>query len=377
MASFSVFGMQIWPWSIATAWALTRNDQFVEGCLRSGYGEGELCRPSLGAIQTEAYDWRWNTGIVQYRETMCFGRRPLMLFPTVATAANRVRLELDQHRWDFPKDDVLARFPKLAIGDRLSPLLWASVWRGSDPRSQERVTFSHAAWWIASEQGTRVFALDDRDSWRPAFDALLTVIEDGEVALFTVDSRRARRLPADLLGSFDVNYPAMALNQFAGSPYRPGDSSFIETDLLNSEGDQYFLQGQREPAGRGLQVSSTDLLKMFAERRAGFAGSPASGDPFGSELDQVAAKMLEGASRVDSSKGGRPNNLVLYIPEACARLKTGQVPTKKTPFAREIHSWLETIPKKDLKGGIEDADTIARHIGPLWEVWEAHRSPKA
>jgi hypothetical protein len=180
------------------------------------------------------------------------GRRPLMLFPTVAAAAERVRLELNQHRWDFPRDEVLARFPKLAVGDLPTPSQWASVWRAYDPRNQRRVPFSHAAWWIASEQGTRIFALDDHAAWAPAFDASLVTIADGEVAIFSIDPGPARPLQVDLFDGISVNYPAYDW-------YRPGLHSFIECDLL--EGDRYFTCGQDEPIHRGLQVSSTDLLK--------------------------------------------------------------------------------------------------------------------
>jgi hypothetical protein len=248
--------MQIWPWSIATAWALTRNDEFVEGCIRSD--DGELYTPGLGAIETEAYDWRWNTPIMG----KSLGCRPLMLFPTVTAAAERVRVAINQHRLDFPRDEVLARFPKLAVGDQPTPSQWASVWRGNSPHDHRRVSLSHAAWWVASEQGTRIFDLDDRASWKPAFATLLAPIVDREFPIYSTDPPPARPLPADLFDDIPVNYPSRALDQFAGFPYRPGLHSFIDCDLLEG-GDRYFTRGQVDPTQRGLQIGSAALLRLL------------------------------------------------------------------------------------------------------------------
>jgi hypothetical protein len=243
------------------------------------------------------------------------------------------------------------------------------VWRGNNPHDHGRVTFSHAAWWIASEQGTRIFALDDHAVWKPAFDALLAAIVDSKIVAFSVYRSPSQRLSADLFDNMLVDYPAHALDQFRW----PGDSSFIRTDLLNSEGDQYFLRSQDEPTHRGLQVSSTDLLKMFAERRAGPADRL---DQFESRLDQIAADILKKASQKIPSVGGRPHNQALYIPEVCKQLKSGgPIPRKKIVFARDIHNWLKEHPKVHVspKETVEDPETIGKHIAPLWEVWEAHR----
>jgi hypothetical protein len=319
-----IFGMQRWPLSIAAAWVLTRNENFVEGCSRSGYGVEELCRPGLGAVKTETYDWRNDRPIEGSR----LGRRPVMLFPTVEEAATRLRCELNDHQWDFPRDEVLARFPNR---DADQSVLLASVWRGSDPRRQSRLTFSHAAWWIASEQGTRIFALDDRIEWKPAFDALLAGIVEGEVAVSAVDPPPARPLSASLFDSIPVDYPAQALDQFLGSPYRPGQSSFVRCELLSSEGDDYFTSGKIEPAWRGLQVRSNDLLQMlgtyskpkpFTRRTADqfvaeqFAGTPdmtiddvrqlAKGRGNREELDSAYRRYKETTTGLPLKRGRRP-----------------------------------------------------------------------
>jgi hypothetical protein len=253
-----VFENRRWPLSIASAWVLSRNKEFVESCVRRHEPE-DL---GLGPVKTQAQEWRRNTGIVQYGATMWFGRRPVMLFPTVEAAAERLQHELaPTSEGLFERAEVLARFPKLAVGDCPSPSQWASVWRGSSPHDHRRITFSHAAWWIASEQGTRIIALDDRAAWKPAFDALLPRIVDREFVIYSTDPPPARPLSADLFDGIPIDYPAQALDQFAGFPYRLGPVSFIGCDLL--EGDRYFTRGQDEPTHRGLQVSSTDLLKMF------------------------------------------------------------------------------------------------------------------
>jgi hypothetical protein len=297
MASISVFGMQRWPLSISTAWVLTRNEAFVEGCTRREPETGEL---GLGRVKTEAYDWRNDTPIEGTR----LGRRPLMLFPTVEAAADLLRHELNQHQGDFPRDEVLARFPKLADADHSA--LRASVWRGNDPRRQNRITLSHAAWWIASEQGTRIFPLDDRIEWSPAFDKLLATVVEGELAIFSVDPPPARRVSADLFDGMPVDYPAQALTQPFGSPYRPGRDSFIECDLLGAQGDQYFKAGKFEPAWRGLQVSSNDLLQMLGAHSKPKAFTRRTADQFVSEhLTDAPDLTLDDLRKRGTGRGNR------------------------------------------------------------------------
>jgi hypothetical protein len=276
-----VFENQRWPLSIASAWVLSRNKEFVASCVRPNEPE-DL---GVGPVRTEAYNWRWDVPINGKQ----LGRRPVMLFPTVEAAAERLQRELTPTSTGlFERAEVLARFPQLATGDCPSPSAWDSVWKGIDPRSQERLTFSHAGWWIASEQGARIFPLDDHASWKPALDELLAAVVDDTAAIFSVDSQGAQRLSGKLFCGVLVDYPAYALR----FPWRRGHDLFVECDLLNLEGDQYFSRGAREPAWRGLQVA--DLLKMYGRRRTGSVGRPTSMDLIEKQLDDRISALHPG-----------------------------------------------------------------------------------
>jgi hypothetical protein len=251
MGPISVFGMQRWPLSIATAWVLTRERRFVEDCAGTS---------ALAAIEGRAADWRRNTMV----NGQDLHRRPVMLFPSAEMAALALRAELNHDQWDYSTDEVLQRFPGLGEPD------WGratgSVWRGQDPNDRKRIPLSHAAWWVASQQGSEIVALDDRSIWSPAFKLLLQLIVDQRLQVFAIDPSPAELIDyadfdlADAAGSFPIDFPVHASEGFGGSPYRPGRGAFIACDLLG--GDSYYAAGQLKPVWSGMQVPTNQLLKV-------------------------------------------------------------------------------------------------------------------
>jgi hypothetical protein len=251
--------MQRWPLSIAAAWVLTREEQFVEGCYRAAYN------PTLNPVENDATDWRRNTKVGGHD----LNRRPVMLFPSAEAASLRLRTVLSHDQWDFSRDEVLSSCPPLD-GDQASVM--ASVWRGQDPEKHKRIPLSHAAWWIASERASQIFALDDRTIWAPAFTSLLCSIVDRQVRVSANDPSPARSMDAalfdlaDAAGTFPIDFPARASEGFGGPPYRPGYGAFIACDLL--AGDRYYTANTREPAWSGLQLLSADLLQLFSKSKS-------------------------------------------------------------------------------------------------------------
>jgi hypothetical protein len=245
--SHSIFQMRWWPSPIATAWVLTRNERFIDRV-------GERYRNGLGPIAAEAQNWRHDVKV----NGVSLGRHPVMLFPTVESAAARLHAELPEQQRGFPKDRVLAKFPKL--DDQDYDRVLGSLWRGQNPNDQKRVGLSHAAWWLASKRNTQAFRLDDSAAWRSAFDQILSAIVDGRVGVFATKPPPVQPIPADKFDGMPVEYPARASeHRLVGSPYKCGGDAFIKCDF-NS--DQYFAVGQREPVWSGLQVNSDDLLKL-------------------------------------------------------------------------------------------------------------------
>jgi len=229
-----------WPRNVAVAWVLSRDQEFAHACARSD---------APYVVEAEAVTWR-RAG------------KPAMLFPTPDTALERLCkvLELDVSTTDFLRSDVVAHFP----AD--SGHLLETVWRGDDPREHHRIRLSHAAWWLASDYGSKPFVLDDRQAWARGFDILLPKIVEGRVSVMQIGAPPASPLDGKIFDQVPLEAPCRASETWGGSLYRPGYHTFVACDLLDPRGDRYFERGSSEPKWQGLVVLSDELLDCFKAR---------------------------------------------------------------------------------------------------------------
>jgi hypothetical protein len=184
-----IFGLERWALSIATAWVLTRNEEFVADWLSSCFSSG-----------TYAAVWRFDMPVPGAR----LKRHPVMLFPTAESAAQRLHEEIPHDKWDFSKDEVLALFPKIDDPNRSTVL--ASVWRGQNPDEHEWLPLSHAAWWLVSEGGSKVCVLDDAAIWKRAFETLTKTIP-----LFASEPPPYQKIPSHQTLDVFFNYPCQRI----------------------------------------------------------------------------------------------------------------------------------------------------------------------
>jgi hypothetical protein len=278
--SGSIFEKQRWPLSIATAWVLTREPRFVEGCVRD---RGQNA-PELGPVETEAADWRFNT-MVSRRD---LDRRPVMLFPTVDSAAQRLR-EAFPEQDTFSQREVLTKFPRLDDADRVA--VFASMWSGQSPHDHEWLLLSHAAWWVASGGGRKLCVLDDARTWEKLLASLSKT-----VAIFGTHPPPYCRIAPDEFVGVPFEYPCRAFSpdlepnrnswNRLGPVYEPGRDTFIRCTLDPREtfgGDLYYLgnPGLRivpppfppQPRWGKLMVRSAELLESSQPRSERFTAS--------------------------------------------------------------------------------------------------------
>ena len=259
--SSSILDAEWWPFGVAAGWVLSRNERFAVECHQE-------TNPPIAAVRNAAYQWRWDIKV----DGCSLGRRPIMLFPSEEIAAEQLQAEVDAARIRcednaYSAVNIRSRFPQIDYPDRVR--VAASMWQGQDPNKCRRISLSHAAWWIASTQGTTPFALDDRAAWASAFTPLLQSIVDKDVQVFGVVAQPpVQKVPADSFDGVPVEYPARASEGSGGSPYQHGYHAFVAADLL-AHGDRYYARGKREAIWRGLQLSTVDLLKCFRKNISG------------------------------------------------------------------------------------------------------------
>jgi hypothetical protein len=202
-----IFAAKWWPASVAAGWVLSRNQEFAERCNRPD--------PAGHVADVEAYDWRYNLPVFGER----LDRRPVMLFPTGACAfrvlngeveANRIGTHTGKNGMTFVAEEVRARFP--ALDDPRRDRVLASVWRGDDPQLEKRIPLSHAAWWIASDRGTKAVVLDDRTIWQSAFGLLLEHIVEGRVPILAAHRRADLDRRIDQVDTLTFTAPLTQLN---------------------------------------------------------------------------------------------------------------------------------------------------------------------
>jgi len=325
-----------WPVPAATAWVLSRNREFAEACNRIDEGY---------VIEGQVSGWRHDVPIGD----TSLGRKPVMLFPTVASA----RAALVAKTWcmrtrgaELSAADVRAAFPALDHPDRARVL--ASVWRGVDPHREERVGLSHAAWWIASKGGTEVIILDAWGTWESAFKQLLGWHDRGWVPIRGVNPEPPwRPVPGEVDG-VQIEYPCHASDSHRhGSGYEIGRNSFIACTIdpaAGVMGDRYFERGSKDPKWERLAVRSADLIGAIAA-------------PTVWTWRPISPSVAPGPKAGESTPK-RP-----MCDAAVAILKSGEIPRGRgrvTAIARRVHP---EFPKYQLS-------TIEKYIRDIVREWE-------
>jgi len=246
----SIFDLERWQASIATVWVLTRNKKFTQACAR-GYGS------DANTVQLEADEWR-RVSFLRGEDNQA-GRGPVMLFPSVTAAWERLRTEFGPESADYARLEVLARFPALDGLDR--QCFMQSVWRAKDPEASPGLPLSHAAWWLATNGGTEPIILDDWKVWKPAFEKLRRHLSAAQILI--LDGNGADVSPrAFAVVGFD--YPCRALPR---SPFVAGRHTYIACALTPEEsvhGDQFFEAGSNVARWQNLTLLSADFIKAMA-----------------------------------------------------------------------------------------------------------------
>jgi hypothetical protein len=91
-----IFDLERWHPSIATLWVLTRNKKFTQACAR-GYGS------DANTVQLEADEWR-RVSFLRAEDNQA-GRGPVMLFPSVSAAWERLQSEFGPALADYARSE--------------------------------------------------------------------------------------------------------------------------------------------------------------------------------------------------------------------------------------------------------------------------------
>jgi hypothetical protein len=247
----SVFDLERWQASIATVWVLSRNESFTQACAR-GYGS------DANTVQLEADEWR-RAGFLQAEDNQAC-RGPVMLFPSVLAAWERLRREFGPESADYARSEVLARFPDLDSPDR--DRLLQSVWRAEDPKKCAALPLSHAAWWLATRRGTELIILDDWRVWKVAYEKVRRHLVGAQIPIVDKNGQDVSPREFAVVG-FD--YPCRA---HARSPYAAGRHTYIACALTPHEsvhGDQFFAAGSNTAKWQNLMLSSAEFIRAAAE----------------------------------------------------------------------------------------------------------------
>jgi len=251
-----IFDLERWDPSIATVWVLSRNKKFVQACAR-GYGS------DANTVQLEVNEWR-RVSFLSADDNQA-GRGPIMLFPSVQVAWQRLQSEFGPASADYARSEVLDRFPALDSLDR--DRLMQSLWRAEDPESCAGLPLSHAAWWLATKGGTEPIILDDWQVWKAAFEKLRRYLTAAQILIMGKDAKGVSPRAFAVVG-FD--YPCRALPR---SPFVAGRHTYLACALTPDQsvhGDQFFETGATVPGWQNLTL----LSAHFIDATATYAGEP-------------------------------------------------------------------------------------------------------
>jgi hypothetical protein len=245
-----IFDLERWHPSIATLWVLTRNKKFTQACAR-GYGS------DANTVQLEADEWR-RVSFLRAEDNQA-GRGPVMLFPSVQAAWERLQREFGPALADYARSEVLDRFPALDSLDR--DRLMQSVWRAEDPAKCAGLPLSHAAWWLATKGGTAPIILDDWKVWKAAFEKLRRHLTGAQILIIDKNGSDVSPRTFAVVG-FD--YPCRALPR---SPFVAGRHTYIACALTPDEsvhGDQFFEAGSDAARWQNLTLLSAHFIQATA-----------------------------------------------------------------------------------------------------------------
>jgi hypothetical protein len=136
------------------------------------------------------------------------------------------------------------------------------------------VTFSRAAFWIATKGGQRRFRLDDRQVWKSAYDELLERIASGEVEAIGRKNERGenKKIPGRLFTQLQISLPFEHTPDrilFRDYPYIrccvPVDGDLWEQ--VEGFDDRLFLSGRATKSKwRHLQVNGAHVALFWSFR---------------------------------------------------------------------------------------------------------------
>ncbi|MGP0089124.1 MAG: hypothetical protein ACLPKB_04080 [Xanthobacteraceae bacterium] len=241
-----LFELDRWHPVIATAWILSRNKSFTQACART-YGDANT-------VQVEANEWK-RVSFLSVADNQA-SRGPVMLFPSIFAAWERLQVELGPACPDYIRSEVVNRFPALDSADRAR--LMQSLWRADDPHRCAALPLSHAAWWLATQGGTKLVVLDDWKVWRPAFEKLRRHLASGQILILDKDRNDVSPRAFAVVG-FD--YPCRAL---LCSPFVAGRHTYIACALTpheSAQGDQFFEAGSDAPRWQNLALLSSHFIQ--------------------------------------------------------------------------------------------------------------------
>ncbi|MGP0090259.1 MAG: hypothetical protein ACLPKB_09930 [Xanthobacteraceae bacterium] len=242
-----VFELERWHPIIATAWVLSRNKSFTQACTRA-YGDANT-------VQLEANEWR-RVSFLSAADNQA-SRGPVMLYPSVFAAWERLQVELGPASPDYARSQVIERFPALDDGPDRDRLM-QSVWRADDPHRCAALPLSHAAWWLATQGGTKLVILDDWKVWRSAFEKLRRLLTGAQILILDKDRDDVSPRAFAVVG-FD--YPCRALLR---SPFVAGRHTYVACALTpheSAQGDQFFEAGSDAPRWQNLALVSSHFIQ--------------------------------------------------------------------------------------------------------------------
>jgi hypothetical protein len=246
-----IFDLQRWHSSIAAVWVLTRNKKFVQACAR-GHGT------DANTVRLEADEWK-RVSFLSAEDNQA-RRGPVMLFPSVVAAWERLQREFGPASWDYPRSEVVERFPALDTLDR--DRLMRSIWRADDPEKAPALPLSHAAWWLATKGGTEPIVLDDWKVWKPAFERLRRHLTGAQILIL---DQNGNGVSPRAFAQVGFDYPCRALPR---SPFLAGRHTHIACALTREEsvhGDQFFEAGSDAARWQNLTLLSAHFIEATAK----------------------------------------------------------------------------------------------------------------